>query len=46
MYGMFSNCFQYKNACFEVFFWQNFKDYFGQFLDLASVSLKRRLKVY
>ena len=23
--------------CFEVLFWQNFKVYFGQFLDLASV---------
>ena len=43
---MFSNCFEYKNACFEVYFWQNFKVHFGQFLDLASVSPKRLLKVY
>ena len=34
---MLFNCFNYKNACFEVFFKQNCKVYFGQFLDLALV---------
>ena len=34
---MLFNCFKYKNACFAVFFKLNFKVYFGQFLDMASV---------
>ena len=34
---MFSNCFKFKMLVLRCFFGQNFKVYFGKFLDLASV---------
>ena len=37
---MLFNCFKYKNHCFEVFFQQNCKVDFGQFLVWHQCSLK------